>query len=338
MNTNTRRHLLATLVALSSISMIASCSDLQPGQPASGSADFVTIDQAIYYGTRDPQVTDLSDGQIQAIGFLADSSGSVICTATLIDRDVAVTARHCVEDTLAIEDMRFGMGDPSNPDALIAVHSAPYNDTLDTALLFLMEDAVDLVPGTEPLDFNRVEPNSSLIGTNVEQAGYGQTDDDSDGLYFAALELENIESEHLVVNGRGQRGICFGDSGGPLFIPTETGEYVIGAVESYGDATCVDQDFETRLDLVSNWIDDEMANFDPNSEPTTGTQGDGSGTGTGTDEICIPTGILGVGQNGKTCPEGTVALCSVSPTVQMPHIWVAILLVGSMIVTLRRRR
>ena len=50
--------------------------------------------QAIFYGTRDPTVVTLSQGEKLAIGYLTDSDGYPWCSGTLIDRDVVVTAQH----------------------------------------------------------------------------------------------------------------------------------------------------------------------------------------------------------------------------------------------------
>lgn len=288
----------------------------------SGSVDedfdgLTLTEQAIYYGTRAPSITNLSDGEQLAIGFLTDASGSPFCTATLIDRDVAVTAQHCVVDTEAVENMRFGMGDPNNPLALVEVHSAPFNGDLDVALLLLKDDAVSQVPDAEPIPFLRQEPSQSWIGTDVEAAGFGSTHDNSTGLYFVTVELTGIQSDLFVVNGHGQRGICFGDSGGPLFVNAETGDPIIIGVESYGDASCVDQDFETRLDQAVTWIDGEMEAFDPNSAPQTGTQSDGG----------MP-----------DWDDAGFPFCTTSPNATIGQFWLVMLLGLSGVALLARRR
>ncbi len=285
-------------------------------EPSTTFREFGVQQSMIVNGTRDPTITNLSAGQEMAIGFIGTSSGTPFCTATLIDRDTAVTAAHCVEDTYAIEDMRFGMGDPGNPDALIPVHSAPYDSDADVALLFLQQDAVDLVPTADPLPFLRTEPSSSLVGTTVEAAGYGETNTNEDGKFYVQVELQEIQADWLVVNGWGQQGICFGDSGGPLLIEVDGGEPVIAGVESHGDSSCVDQDFESRLDKAADWIDTQMGNFDPNSAPQTGTQGGG--------EICVPIGWqdeLVEGLTETKCGEGEVALCSTAPTQSAASLW-----------------
>ncbi len=95
-------------------------------------------------------------------------------------------------------------------------------------------------------------------------AGYGQTDDGSTGRHFASVVLESVGSSYVQVNGRGQEGLCFGDSGGPLLGPGP----VIMAVESEGDSSCVGQDTMTRLDPLASWITDAGGSTGGGSDPT----------------------------------------------------------------------
>ena len=227
------------------------------------SSFFATQDQAIYHGSREPTVVDLSRGQKLAIGFLADPSGMEFCTGTLIDRDVVVTASHCTEGETATQ-IRFGVGNPQQPTALLRVAKVVEHSSLDAALLFLRDDAVSRVPGLEPLPFIRQALSREMVGGNVEAAGYGDTHDGSRGLFFVALTLTGIGEKEYDVDGHGQRGICFGDSGGPLLVSVH-GDTLVAGVESWGDESCMDEDHLTRLDLAAGWIDNQQQSFDPNT-------------------------------------------------------------------------
>ena len=232
---------------------------------ACSSADEPTYgatEQAIYYGSRAPSVVSLSAGEKLAIGYLSDPYGNPFCSGTLIDRDVVVTAEHCTTGSSA-NSIRFGVGTPEQPDAIFQVQSIREHSSRDVALLFLTEDAVNRVPRLEPLPFLRQALPHSLVGSRVEAAGYGQTHDNSTGRYFAALTLTGIDDTFYTVDGGGQRGICFGDSGGPLLV-TVSGNTVVAGVESNGDSSCVDVDHLTRLDQVRDWIDASNGDFDPN--------------------------------------------------------------------------
>ena len=226
-----------------------------------------TQTQAIFHGSRSPQVVSLSLGEQLAIGFLADPYGNPFCSGTLIDRDVVVTAQHCTEGSSA-STIRFGVGKPEQPDGFFEVQAIREHQGRDVALLFLAADAVSRVPQIEPLPFLRQALPQSMIGQRVEASGFGQTHDNSTGRFFAALTLIGMDSEYYTVDGGGQQGICFGDSGGPLLVSLG-GETVVAGVESHGDSSCVDVDNLTRLDLVKDWIDQNNGAFDPNaSDPT----------------------------------------------------------------------
>ncbi len=129
------------------------------------------------------------------------------------------------------------------------------------------------------------------------------------------VELTGIEDDHFVVDGHGQQGICFGDSGGPLFVNSETGDPVIIGVESHGDASCVDTDYETRLDQAMSWIDTEMGAFDPSSPRQTGVQTGGS---------------VGEDFGGM--------FCATSPTGSMSHVWLVVFLFAFSLRLAARRR
>ena len=91
----------------------------------------------IVNGTRDPQNTFLSQGQIHAIGYLAGDSGVEFCSGTLISNRVVITASHCTEGEQAFR-IFYGLGvDPREPLALIPVAQIIEHPTVDFAILIL---------------------------------------------------------------------------------------------------------------------------------------------------------------------------------------------------------
>jgi len=121
--------------------------------------------------------------------------------------------------------------------------------------LLLSEDTTRRLGGLTPIRVNAAPLSTELEGIQIEVAGYGETFDPSrDGRWFAALELELIGPEYVTVNGRGVRGLCFGDSGGPLLSTLSNGLPVLLAVESRGEASCVGRDEMTRLDVIQEWM------------------------------------------------------------------------------------
>jgi len=244
-----RRVVIATLLLLLAVSCVEESDEPVPYQVAT---------QSIVNGTRDPQAVDLTDGEILAIGWLFSTgdAGSPFCTGTLVDPWVVATASHCTFGRRPTS-IGFGIGvEPRSPVATFEVDEIWEHPTLDAALLVLGEDALEAVSELEVIAPNSDALDSSDIGTAVQAGGYGQTRDDSrTGRWFATVYISAIQSNLVVVDGRGEQGICFGDSGGPILDVNEDGDPILLGVESNGDATCVDEDRLTRVDQFYDWAE-----------------------------------------------------------------------------------
>ncbi|MEL6177933.1 MAG: trypsin-like serine protease, partial [Myxococcota bacterium] len=59
----------------------------------------------------------------------------------------------------------------------------------------------------------------------------------------------------ITIDGEGERGVCFGDSGGPLMVIASDGTVRIAGVLSGGDGSCVGRDNYTRVDVFRDWIE-----------------------------------------------------------------------------------
>jgi len=208
-------------------------------------------------GTRDPRAVDLTEAQILAIGWLyaAGSPSRVFCTGTLIAPNLVVTAAHCAYGGGAGE-IGFGVGvDPGDPVAQSLTAGVFPNREVDAALLLLEDDLTAGDVEITPIPVNQVALDDSDVGRAVQAGGYGDTyDPATDGRWFATVYIHEISSEEVVVDGRGEEGICYGDSGSGLIDIDADGNPVVLAVESWGDPTCVDIDHMTRLDTIWDWI------------------------------------------------------------------------------------
>lgn len=228
--------------------------------------------QAIRNGTRTPQIVPLTEGQQLAIGFVytPGNPSNPFCTGTLVASRVVVTASHCTRG-MGPDAVAFGIGlDPADPVALFPLAQvSEYPDPeIDAALLFLAGDAVAEVPEVEPMPVNRTPlggaDGDSIVGRQVEVAGYGDTGDPSvSGRFFASVTLAEIDPEFVVVDGRGLQGLCFGDSGGPVITLNAAGAPVLLGVEHGGDDSCVGRDYLTRLDLLGDWLMAAVAATEP---------------------------------------------------------------------------
>lgn len=211
--------------------------------------------QDIRNGTREPQAVALTPGQILALGWLfqAGDPSANFCTATLIGPSTIITASHCTQGTRP-QDMGFGVGLlPTDPDATFRIAAIYDHPQLDMSVISLSENALDRLPQLEPIAVNTADP-SSLEGTEVQVGGYGETYDQTrSGRYFATVLLSQVRGDEIVVDGRGQQGLCFGDSGGPVIGVLGPGPVVMG-VESWGDQSCQDVDHLTRTDIDPDFI------------------------------------------------------------------------------------
>jgi MYXO-CTERM domain-containing protein len=168
-------------------------------------------------------------------------------------------------------------------------------------------------------------------------------------------------SDLLVHFSDGQHETCNGDSGGPAFMTIDGQEVIVG-LTSFGDATCTQGGFDTRLDAVVSFIDPFIQANDPNAAnsqngsgtpiPPTGPQPAQSNGGTATrpanghatGDACVhdadcASNVCGIGDHGTlVCVNGnptpSFGGCSTAPGSQKSGLALALLL--AIAVLLRR--
>lgn len=222
-------------------------------------APFGGVEAAIVNGSRAPQNTFLTPGQVLAVVFLADTSGAPFCSGTLVAPRAVISARHCTQSVDASPaEIMIGFGVlPDPPLALIPVAEVDENPDVDFSLLILGADALEAVADVVPIALNRVPVDGTWINRWVDAAGYGQTRDASrEGRYFASVQVVSSDRETVTVDGHQQQGICFGDSGGPIiYQPDAATPPVVVGTEQWGDDSCVGRDHLTRVDVVAPFVD-----------------------------------------------------------------------------------
>ena len=150
--------------------------------------------------------------------------------------------------------------DDQDPDLRVQVAEVIQHPSHDMALLRLSERFVDSIAVT-PIPVWTGDFSASDPGRIMEQAGYGRTESGSgEGRRFVAELLHGFEdSGNLhVVNGEGQHGVCFGDSGGPSMLITDEGHVAVAGVLSWGDPSCVGYDRYARTDRFKSWIEQHI--------------------------------------------------------------------------------
>jgi hypothetical protein len=213
---------------------------------------------AVYFGTRQPTHVPLEPDQILAVvGIGFGSPYDASCSGTLITEDIVLTAKHCTEgEPGGSMYALFGTDDMS---PVLAVRSVAKREHPDHDMAMLQLESSPLAQlNVRPIPVDRGSLSFNDEGTTFEQAGYGQTETgSSNGRFFVAEPLDGFENggRELVVNGEGQHGVCFGDSGGPSMRITDEGVRVVGAL-SWGDPNCVGRDRYARVDYALDWIEE----------------------------------------------------------------------------------
>ncbi len=217
---------------------------------------------------------------------------SVECTGTLIAPNVVLTASHCIG---GITKVKLGTNDYTQGGETINVSRQIGHPnhwySYDVGVLILERDAT-----TEPRPIAQgcILDDYLYDGADVAIVGYGAIDewgwdytsrlqeafttvvdhdcsDISSGCYSAISPGGEI--------GAGGSGVdaCYGDSGGPLYLLTERGDYLVGVTSrafSYVSVPCRDGGIYVRPDAVIDWIEAQtgvsipMTSCNAEPEPT----------------------------------------------------------------------
>lgn len=198
------------------------------------------------------------------------SEGLSSCTATLIDPQVVLTARHCVLDyddygnTVVLEPEKIsvksglwvGYASFSHAEGKEIV----INQQTDIALIFLNKRIPKL--RVYPV---RSDP-SETVGEEGTIVGYGVTGSDKtdSGVQrwgeTTVLSIWNEDGFFIEVGD--PAGLCYGDSGGPLFTK-QNDKDVVSGVTSFGDGNCSSTGGSYSVQVVKyrNWIEEQMEIF-----------------------------------------------------------------------------
>ena len=219
--------------------------------------------------------------------YAADSPGpEQLCTGTLIDDRVFLTAAHCTAylESLGIDDVWVTFApswdeDQASTAGLIAGQYVTHpefgtggqSDTHDIAVVLLDQDA-DVAPAQLPTAglLDQLKAQHQLDDRTFTAVGYGLVRDDkrtgphafySDGVRrYALQEALSLQKSWLLLSmnpSTGNGGTCYGDSGGPHFLGGVESNLVV-SITVTGDAMCRATDKTYRLDTASarDFLDD----------------------------------------------------------------------------------
>jgi len=145
----------------------------------------------------------------------------------------------------------------------------------DIALLFLATsfDGIPNAPMLSPTEAEKLVRHGDVGFV----AGYGiyNVDEDLSGeLYISDAIIDILAREELLTRRPDQMGdSCYGDSGGPFYVPTEYGDFLVGLVSrgrSDVERDCGDGGVYTLLSAYLPWIEQTAgARFAPRLLPET---------------------------------------------------------------------
>jgi hypothetical protein len=238
--------------------------------------DLSTAEQAVVQGRL------ATADETYATVALTDASGT-FCTGTLIAPQVVVTAAHCVvmpdgsladaADVVVVSDALVADSAPASRQhqAAALIPHEEYSafafsddpdglaNDRDIALVLLASPVNDVMPAdVMPLD--QVDQVLQQ-GTECIITGFGITSEqtpETGTLYIAEAPYIRRSESEFIVGHNGTPDSCYGDSGGPIYVDTAAGFFLVGATSrgvTSGD-TCGTGGIYGLVPAFDDWIEE----------------------------------------------------------------------------------
>lgn len=203
---------------------------------------------------------------------LLNTKKQTICTGSIIEKDLILTAAHCVDNASPKDiEVNFGFTIGGTNSIKYKAHSLYLHEKYVHTKELLDNDIAIIrlakaVPAPYlPLDLEESRTLSLQKGDKITALGYGKI---RTGLFTgkgtlrsATISIEEfaIDSQLITLNQKEGTGVCFGDSGGPSFT-LKNGKPVLVGVTSYVTAEegknsdCKQNSGLSNPNYFYNWI------------------------------------------------------------------------------------